>query len=85
MIRVILEEASIFLIPFVAFAIYLVLRQRNPMRWDAWSDQAFWLVLGGFAFAIAGFVISGIVAPRDTRGFEPTHVEGGRVVPGRFR
>lgn len=84
MVRVILEEAAIFLIPFAAFALYLVARQRNPLLWQSWSDQAFWLLVGGLGCAIVGFIVSGVIAPRDTGAFEPTHVEQGRVVPGRF-
>ena len=44
MFRAFFEEALLFLIPFAIFALYLILRRRNPFLWAHWSDQSFWLV-----------------------------------------
>jgi Family of unknown function (DUF6111) len=85
MIRVVIEELLIFLIPFGLFAGYLALRRRNPLVWAHWTDQSFWLVIAGLSCAILSFLLSGIFAERHIEGFEPTHLENGRVVPGQFR
>jgi hypothetical protein len=85
MIRVIAEQVLLFLLPFAAFAFYLIVRRRNPLAWSHWSDQTFWLVIAGLACVIVVLLATGILADRQTGEFEPTHVENGRVVPGQFR
>jgi magnesium-transporting ATPase (P-type) len=85
MIRAIVEQVLLFLIPFAAFALYLVVRRRNPFAWQSWSDKSFWLVVAGLSCVIVALVITGVTADRQTGEFRPTHVEDGRVVPGRFR
>jgi Family of unknown function (DUF6111) len=85
MLRAIIEEALLFLIPFALFALYLVLRKRNPFHLSHWSDQAFWLVLTGLIFAGAALLYTGLTAERHKGAFDPTHIENGRVVPGQFR
>ena len=85
MMRAIFGEALLFLLPFAAFAVYLVIMRRNPLRWSSWSDQTAWLVIAGFACTILALLVTGLTAERHQGGFEPTHVENGRVVPGRFR
>jgi magnesium-transporting ATPase (P-type) len=85
MIRVFFEEFLLFLLPFAAFAIYLVIRRRNPFAWSTWSDQTLWLVIAGIGIIILVLFITGVTADRQTGPFQPTHVENGRVVPGQFR
>jgi hypothetical protein len=85
MTRAILQESVLFLLPFVAFAIYLMIRRRNPLAWSSWSDQSVWLVIAGLACVIVSLISAGLMADRQTGAFEPTHVEDGRVVPGRFK
>jgi hypothetical protein len=85
MIRAIFGEALLFFVPFALFAIYLLLRRRNPFVWASWSDQTLWLVIAGLSCAILAFIITGLTADRNTGAFEPTHIENGRVVPGQFR
>ena len=85
MIRAIFGEALLFFVPFALFAIYLVLRRRNPFVWASWSDQTARLVLAGLGCAILAFIVTGITAERHQGAFEPTHLENGRVVPGQFR
>jgi heme/copper-type cytochrome/quinol oxidase subunit 1 len=85
MTRAILGEALLFFVPFAIFAVYLVLRRRNPLHWSSWSDQSLWLVIAGLVCVIVAFVVTGLTADRQTGAFEPTHLENGRVVPGRFK
>lgn len=85
MTRAVLQELVLFLLPFVAFAIYLILRRRNPLVWSHWSDQSVWLAISGLVIVIVSLVAGGLLAERQTGAFEPTHIEDGRVVPGRFR
>ena len=85
MLRAILEEALLFLVPFGLFALYLVLRRRNPFLWAHWSEQTSWLVIAGLGVAVAALLYTGLTAERHEGGFVPPHLENGRVVPGQFR
>jgi hypothetical protein len=85
MLRAVVEEALLFLIPFALFALYLALRKRNPFHRVHWDGQGFWLVLAGFLCAGAALLYTGLTAERHKGAFDPTHLENGRVVPGQFR
>ena len=85
MIRALSGEALLFFVPFVVFALYLMLRRRNPLTLAAWSDATLWLVIAGLACAVAGVLFTAVTAERQTGAFEPPHMEDGRLVPGRFR
>jgi hypothetical protein len=85
MMRAIAGEAFYFLLPFIAFALYLLILKRNPLKWAAWSEQTIWLVISGLALVVAALVVTGITADREQGAFRPTHVEHGQVVPGQFR
>jgi cytosine/uracil/thiamine/allantoin permease len=85
MLRVVLEEIALFLVPFGLFAIFLLLRRRNLLRFEHWSSSMVWLTIAGLLLALASLVGSVFFTERPLSGFEPTHMENGRVVPGRFR
>jgi hypothetical protein len=44
-----------------------------------------WLTIAGLAMVVVSLVAAGLLADRQTGAFEPTHLENGRVVPGRFK
>jgi hypothetical protein len=85
MTRAIIQELVLFLLPFAAFAIYLVIRRRNPLVWSSWSDHSIWLVIAGLSCVVLSLLTAGILANRQTGAYEPTHMENGRIVPGRFK
>lgn len=85
MVRTIVEEVLLFLIPFGLFALWLAANRRNPLRRRHWSGTGFWLVVAGLTVALASLVVAGLTAERHANGFVPTHMENGRVVPGEFR
>lgn len=84
MIRSLIEELGLFLIPFAVFALVLVATRRKLLHLDTWSKSSIWLAIAGLALVFASFLYAGL-EPRPMSGFEPTHLEGGRIVPGRFR
>jgi hypothetical protein len=84
MLRTLIEEFLLFVLPFCLFAGYLVARRRNPFDVEHWSGHLFWLSVVGLVLGIASFVYAGLVAPRHSGAFVPPHVENGRLVPGRF-
>ncbi|HEY7386436.1 MAG TPA: DUF6111 family protein [Beijerinckiaceae bacterium] len=85
MIRAIFGEALVFLLPFAVFALFLVLRRRNPFKAEAWSDSALWLVIAGLASVVIALLVTGLTSERQTGAFVPPHLEDGRLVPGQFR
>ena len=85
MIRAVAEALAFFLAPFVCFAIYLLLRRRNPVSVDAWTGgTAGLLSLTGLAFAARAIFLFGIFEDRPHGAYVPAHVENGRLVPGHF-
>lgn len=85
MTRAILVELLFFLLPFIAFGAYLVIRRRNPFDGEAWKGPRAWLAIAGLVCVIASLIWTGVTAERTDHGFRPTHVEDGKVVPGQFR
>jgi ABC-type Fe3+ transport system permease subunit len=85
MVRAIIEEMLLFVLPFCLFAAYLVAKRRNPLDVAHWSRHAFLLAVAGLVLAIGLLVIEGFVAKRDRGAYEPPHLENGVLVPGRFR
>jgi Family of unknown function (DUF6111) len=84
MIRPVLTEIGIFLIPFAVYALFLIATRSGVF------DQASWplplvakLVLGSLLLVIVSFVFlaefSG--APPEST-YTPAHMEDGRLVPG---
>ena len=85
MLRTIVEEVLLFLIPFGLFALWLAATRRSPLARSHWSGATVWLVIAGLAVALLSLVVAGLTAERHAHGFVPTHMENGRVVPGTFR
>ena len=85
MLRRLVEEFGLFLLPFGLFFAYLLLVGRNPLQRIHWDAQAFRLIMAGLIVVIASLVVSGLFSERHGAGFVPTHMENGRLVPGAFR
>ena len=85
MIRAVAESVTLFLVPFVLFAIYLLIRRRNPASVDAWmGGTATGLALAGLALAALAIFVFGLFEDRPHGAYVPAHIENGRLVPGRF-
>jgi hypothetical protein len=85
MLRAIIEEVLLFVLPFCVFAGYLVVNRRNPLDVEHWSRHVFWLAIVGLSLAIGLVAYSGWTAPRSKGVYEPPHMEDGKLVPGRFK
>jgi hypothetical protein len=84
MIRPVLTEVAIFLIPFVAYALFLIATRSGVLASSSWPMHLVAkLVLGSLLLVIISFVLlahfSG--APPDST-YVPAHIENGRLVPG---
>lgn len=85
MIRQFVDEALLFLLPFLLFAGFLLLTRRRVMSADSWRGSAPWLVLAGLLLAASSLIYAGITAERNLGIYEPPRLENGKVIPGRFR
>jgi hypothetical protein len=85
MLRLLSQEVLLFLLPFGAYALLLVARQRLPFMREPWTGQAA-LVLAtiGLMLAVVGLVALGLLGPRHRGAYQPAHIEKGRLVPGHM-
>lgn len=84
MIRPVLTELAIFLIPFVAYALFLIATRSGVLASSSWpAHLVAKLVLGSLLLVVISFVFlaqfSG--APPDST-YIPAHIENGKLVPG---
>ena len=85
MIRALLETLSLFLSPFLLFALYLALRARYPLAIEHWTrGRVGWLALAGVAAAVLGLIFLDLTAPRGQGLYVPAHMENGVLVQGHF-
>ena len=85
MLRTVFETVGLFVLPFVAFAVYLGLRARFPLATEHWTrGRLSWLAIAGLAAAAIGLMAANLLAPRGHGRYLPAHLEQGVIVPGRF-
>ena len=76
MTRAVVQGVILFLLPFVLFGLYLVIRRRNPLLWSHWSDKSLWLTIAGLSFVVMAVMVVG-------RGPAPLPGDPSRVVADR--
>jgi hypothetical protein len=84
MIRPVLTEVGIFLIPFAVYALFLIATRAGVLAQSSWpAHLVAKLVLGSLLLVIVSFIMlahfSG--APPDST-YIPAHIENGKFVPG---
>ena len=84
MIRPVLTEIGIFLIPFAIYAVFLITTRSGLLVQSSWPVQIVGkLALGSLLLVIVSFILlahfSG-APPNST--YIPAHVENGKFVPG---
>lgn len=84
MIRAVLTELGIFLIPFVVYALFLVATRSGLLVQSSWPARIIArLLLGALLLVVISFILlahySG-APPNST--YVPAHIENGRLVPG---
>ena len=84
MIRPVLTEVGIFLIPFAVYALFLIATRSGVMSSSSWpAHMIAKLVLGSLLLVVVSFVLlahfSG-APPNST--YIPAHIENGKFVPG---
>ena len=85
MSRAVLEPLALFLAPFGAYAIYLILRARYPLEVEHWTGvRVSVLTVAGLAAALLGLAALNLFAPRGHGVYIPAHEENGVLIPGRI-
>ncbi|MGO3933357.1 DUF6111 family protein [Rhodopseudomonas pseudopalustris] len=84
MIRAVLTEVAVFLIPFILYAAYLVITRSALTHRSSWPLRVVgWLLLSALMLVIVSLLLlvhySG--APPGAT-YVPAHIEDGRLVPG---
>ena len=83
--RALIEPLALFLSPFAAYAVYLILRARYPLAIEHWTSvRVSILTLVGLAAAVLGLITLNLFAPRGHGTYVPAHQENGVLVPGRI-
>jgi quinol-cytochrome oxidoreductase complex cytochrome b subunit len=87
MIRPILTELTLFVAPFVLYALYLWATREGVLDMSAWTaPRLIWLSIAALVLVIISFVLLaqfGGAPPGST--YIPAHMENGRLVPGTER
>ena len=84
MIRPVLTEVGIFLIPFAVYALFLSATRSGLLAQSSWpAHLVAKLVLGSLLLVIVSFIMLAHFtgAPPDST-YVPAHVENGKFVPG---
>ena len=84
MIRPVLTEIGIFLIPFAIYALFLIATRSGLLVQSSWPVQIVAkLALGSLLMVVVSFILlahfSG-APPNST--YVPAHIENGKLVPG---
>jgi hypothetical protein len=86
MIRIVLVNLLLLLLPIIVYFGYVYLRRRNAPGEDIMSDAPiFWLLAGGAALMLIGLIYLGQWETGDPGGkYVPPRFEDGVIVPGHI-
>lgn len=85
MLRLILQEFGLFLLPFLAFAAYLLFARKSPLDRAHWAPHWTRLILAGLGVVVVSLVVTGLATERHPDGYVPPRIENGKLVPGHFQ
>jgi hypothetical protein len=84
MIRPILTEAVLFLVPFAIYAAYLLATRAGVLDAASWPLPVLtWLTIAALSLMIVSFLaIAEFSGAPPGSAYTPAHIENGRLVPG---
>ena len=86
MIRVIITQIVLFLLPFVGFFVYRLATQGiTGARVARTGRVTFYLFLAGCFLVVASFVVFAVVGGETDGVYVPTQYRDGQLIPGGFR
>ena len=84
MIRPVLTELALFVLPFLVYAIYLWATRAGVLHPESWPlPTLMWLTIAALLLMVGSFIVLAHWGG-DPAGSEyiPAHIENGRLVPG---
>jgi hypothetical protein len=87
MIRSVLTEVGIFLIPFAVYALFLIASRSGLLAQTSWPLHVIArLAIGAMLLVVASLVLLAHFSIGSTNStYVPAHVENGKFVPGAAR
>ncbi|MEM0906395.1 MAG: DUF6111 family protein [Pseudomonadota bacterium] len=86
MIRVIITQIVLFLLPFVAFFVYRLTTQGwTGAKVSSWGRATFYLIVAGGVLVAAGFIFLALTGNDSGGVYVPIQFEDGQLIPGAFR
>jgi hypothetical protein len=87
MIRPLLTEAALFLVPFIAYAVFLWATRAGVLDPESWSRQRLaWLTICALALLLGSFFgLTQFSRSPPGSTYVPAHVENGKLVPGEAK
>lgn len=86
MIRPVLTEVVLFLVPFAVYALFLLATQAGVLRPESWSLPVLaWLTLAALVLVVGSFIVLAQFSgspPGST--YVPAHIESGKFVPAQI-
>ncbi len=84
MIRPFLTEISLFVAPFVLYAVFLWLTKAGVMDAQSWPlSRLAWLTMAALAMVVGSFVFfAHFSGSKPGSEYVPAHLENGKFVPG---
>jgi Family of unknown function (DUF6111) len=87
MARPIFTEVTLFLLPFVGYALFLWATRVGVLHPPAWAPARLaWLLIVALALMLGSFVVLaefGGAPPGST--YVPAHLDGGKLLPGQTK
>lgn len=85
MIRVVLTQILLFLLPFLAFFVYrITTRGWTGAVVAGFGRAVFALIVAGGVLVLAGFVAFALLGGEDSGIYTPTQYKDGKLIPGGF-
>ena len=87
MIRPVLTELALFLVPFALYALFLWATRARVFDLERWSvNTLVWLTISALVLMLGSFLVFAQFtgAPRGST-YIPAHMENGKFVPGTTR
>jgi hypothetical protein len=87
MIRIGVTEISLFLAPFVLYAVFLWATKAGVMHPDSWPiSHIAWLAIAALLLVVGSFIyFSHFTGSPPGSTYIPAHMENGKFVPGQTR
>ena len=84
MIRPVLTEVGLFLIPFAIYAVYLIATRAQLLHTNSWPLPVIgWLSVAALLLVIASFAyFAHFTGAPPGSTYVPAHIKDGRLVPG---